>query len=394
MRERASAAAREAPSSALGFASSSHILRTRTTVRPPNESFERDAEQVAAMVHSGIRGSHDLGELTSRLRRRVQPGAPGSAGTIAPGVEGVVDRLRGGGSPLAAGVRRDFEARLGHDFGDVRIHADDRAGGVAEALAAEAFTVGSDVVFARGRYAPASSDGRRLLAHELAHVVQQSADGPLAPAVQRQASDAKPAAAAGPARPSVGPVRRVKVWVNAFIPHTTIEGPPGSECFAGDARGFSNAVHASSRAHQEIEFEVGTLRQTIDWRHVGTTHEVDCATGAGVGTGTAPTSELTNGPVTALGSLVEVRFRTAARNPLVAAAPAIDLDGKFAVDPASRTCVFVGKHDGFPAYEAYVAADGGAGVFVYGYDPRSVGEGPTALFPPMEKTAFGRPVRF
>jgi len=67
-----------------------------------------------------------------------------------------------------------FESRLGHDFAKVRIHADGRAAASARAVGALAFTVGHDVVFADGQYAPRSTAGQKLLAHELAHVVQQS----------------------------------------------------------------------------------------------------------------------------------------------------------------------------------------------------------------------------
>jgi Domain of unknown function (DUF4157) len=68
-----------------------------------------------------------------------------------------------------------MEPLIGHDFSRVRVHTDQRAARSAESVAAQAYTVGSDVVFGTGRYAPATPEGRRLLAHELTHVVQQSA---------------------------------------------------------------------------------------------------------------------------------------------------------------------------------------------------------------------------
>ena len=72
-----------------------------------------------------------------------------------------------------------MEPRFGHDFSRVRVHTDQAASRSAEALAAQAYTVGSDIVFGAGRYAPASRDGQRLLAHELAHVQQQSGPAPM-----------------------------------------------------------------------------------------------------------------------------------------------------------------------------------------------------------------------
>jgi hypothetical protein len=86
-------------------------------------------------------------------------------------VHGVVGS--GGGTPLDAGTRADMESRLGHDFGDVRVHTDQAAHDSARSLNAQAYTVGSDVVFQRDRFDPASPDGRLMLAHELTHVVQQ-----------------------------------------------------------------------------------------------------------------------------------------------------------------------------------------------------------------------------
>jgi hypothetical protein len=82
-------------------------------------------------------------------------------------------------------LRSLFEAKLGRDFSDVRIHRDASAANAARSLGAQAFTVGRDVVFGEGRYAPGSSSGSRLLAHELAHVVQQESS-PGAPRLQRK----------------------------------------------------------------------------------------------------------------------------------------------------------------------------------------------------------------
>jgi hypothetical protein len=82
--------------------------------------------------------------------------------------------LHSGGQPLDHETRHYMESRIGFDFGRVRVHSDDRAASSAKAMGAQAYTVGSDVVFGAGRYAPQTTEGRRLLAHELTHVVQQS----------------------------------------------------------------------------------------------------------------------------------------------------------------------------------------------------------------------------
>lgn len=90
----------------------------------------------------------------------------------------------GGGRPLDPDVRTDMEARLGHDFSDVRVHDDASAAASAKAVNAHAYTVGNNVVFQRDQYDPSSHTGRVTLAHELTHVVQQRSgpvDGTSAP---------------------------------------------------------------------------------------------------------------------------------------------------------------------------------------------------------------------
>jgi hypothetical protein len=89
----------------------------------------------------------------------------------------VADTLRAGGAPLAPATRAFFEQRFGHPLGEVRVHTGDRADRSARAVDALAYTVGSDVAFRAGYFAPSTAPGQRLLAHELAHVVQQGRGG-------------------------------------------------------------------------------------------------------------------------------------------------------------------------------------------------------------------------
>ena len=82
--------------------------------------------------------------------------------------------LAGEGSPLDDGTRGTMEKRFGRDLSHVRVHADSSAGESARAIGARAYAYGRDVVFGPGEYRPRSDSGQRLIAHELAHVVQQS----------------------------------------------------------------------------------------------------------------------------------------------------------------------------------------------------------------------------
>jgi hypothetical protein len=114
------------------------------------------------------------------LQRRAASTSP-VAGPAPPVVHEV---LGSSGQPLDRTTRSFMESRFGADFSGVRVHADARAGRSADAVNALAYTVGSNVVFARGQYRPHESSGQRLLAHELAHVVQQG--GRPGAAVRRQ----------------------------------------------------------------------------------------------------------------------------------------------------------------------------------------------------------------
>lgn len=144
-------------------------LRDRpVTVSQPTEAAERHADHLAEHVMSAsapcpacVAGGSPCDGCGGGIPR---PGnGPAPAGAIAPAL--------GPGQPLDAAARGFFEPRLGRDLGTVRVHAGDADGEVARAFAARAFTMGEDIVFARGQYAPGTDAGRRLLAHELAHVV-------------------------------------------------------------------------------------------------------------------------------------------------------------------------------------------------------------------------------
>ena len=91
---------------------------------------------------------------------------------------------KGGGAPLDESTRTSMESRFGQDFSDVRVHTDSRASESAEAVGANAYTVGNDVVFRSGHFDSSSPTGQRTIAHELSHVVQQRSgpvDGTEAP---------------------------------------------------------------------------------------------------------------------------------------------------------------------------------------------------------------------
>ena len=91
------------------------------------------------------------------------------------GVESSINSLRGGGKPLSESTRDYFEPRFGYDFSGVRVHTESEAAKTAKSINARAFTFGNNVVFGSSSYSPETVEGRKLLAHELTHVIQQKA---------------------------------------------------------------------------------------------------------------------------------------------------------------------------------------------------------------------------
>jgi hypothetical protein len=99
---------------------------------------------------------------------------PSQTSEVVSDVETRINSIRGGGQPLPGSTRAFFEPRFGRDFSQVRVHTGAQVAESARAVNARAFTTGRDVVFGAGQYAPGTGEGRKLMAHELTHVVQQS----------------------------------------------------------------------------------------------------------------------------------------------------------------------------------------------------------------------------
>ncbi len=174
--------------SRIPLRSPAEVLQTKLAINQPGDVYEQEADRISEHVmrmsdpqvqracacggtcsECQAKQSGPQGELhrTSRLPADV-------AGDIAapPIVE---DVLRSPGQPLDATARAFFELRFGHDFSRVRLHTDAHAAESARNVNALAYTVGHNIAFATGQYAPGTGRGNRLLAHELTHVVQQTA---------------------------------------------------------------------------------------------------------------------------------------------------------------------------------------------------------------------------
>jgi len=155
---------------------SAETVRSSTVAQRPSltPASSRLLQRKCACGGTAPGGECDSCKQQDLLRR--QPLGPDAKayGAVPPSVHEV---LRSPGKPLPPASRAFFESGFGHDFAKVRIHNDARASDSARNVNARAYTVGRDIVFGRGEYNPHSSAGRHLLAHELAHVVQQGGAG-------------------------------------------------------------------------------------------------------------------------------------------------------------------------------------------------------------------------
>jgi Domain of unknown function (DUF4157)/L,D-transpeptidase catalytic domain len=147
-------------------------VQPRLVIGAVNDPLELEAERVAERVLA-IPADAAIGSTAPQVRRL--PFARQAHDHHAPALESVDEAVAGPGRPLEPTLRREMELRFGHDFSHVRLHTNADAARSARNIDAHAYTFGTHIVFGAGRYAPGTASGRHLLAHELAHVVQQSA---------------------------------------------------------------------------------------------------------------------------------------------------------------------------------------------------------------------------
>src|SRR2546423_251787 len=173
------------------LALNSAAVHPKLAVSQPDDPDERDADRIAERVlRTTAPPAGDAGLTSSplasfkaqrkcegcedeeekKLQRKEQDSVAESTADAPPIVH---ETLGSSGRPLDPSTREFFEPRFGRDLGGVRVHADARAAESARAVNALAYTVGRDVVFGANQYEPTTTRGRTLLAHELAHVVQQ-----------------------------------------------------------------------------------------------------------------------------------------------------------------------------------------------------------------------------
>jgi hypothetical protein len=175
------------------------LIQAKLVVGAASDRYEQEADRAAQQVlnppaeasETAIQRQPEPEE--DELQARAVPNRPAGPGSFEAGAdfETQLAQNQGGGQALPGATQQFMETRLGADFGAVRVHTGGQANQLNRSVQAEAFTHGSDVYFSEGRYAPGSSDGQRLLAHELTHVVQQTGGGETAGAKSTVAAKSK-----------------------------------------------------------------------------------------------------------------------------------------------------------------------------------------------------------
>jgi hypothetical protein len=146
----------------------SRVLQRKLAVGPSDDPLEQEADRIADQVM--VAPAHlAVSTAPPRIQRLTEQ--PAGQTEVVPAS---VDHVLGSpGKPLEPALRQDMEQRFGHDFSRVRVHSGAAAEQSARDVNAHAYTVGHNIVFGAGRFSPGTYGGRRLMAHELAHVIQQ-----------------------------------------------------------------------------------------------------------------------------------------------------------------------------------------------------------------------------
>ena len=174
----------------------SRALQAKLTVNPPDDIYEKEADQVAEIVTkprgAAIQRQAEEEESEEEEAEVSAKMAVSRTPEVSEDVAGRINAARGSGEALPDSIRASLEPHFGRDFSDVRVHAGAEADALSQQLGAKAFTTGQDIFFRSGDYQPESEEGKKLLGHEMTHVVQQGGAS-----VSRQAVEAEEKAPAG-----------------------------------------------------------------------------------------------------------------------------------------------------------------------------------------------------
>ena len=157
-------------------------VQAKMRVGAPDDRFEKEADAVASAVTAHLGKPLNASEEKAGVQPKTtgaeyiqqKKTANSTDGTVTPDIEGDILRAKSGGQQLNPELGQEMGDAMGADFNKVRIHNSGESDRLSRSIGARAFTSGDHVFFGQGEYEPSSTDGKELLAHELAHVVQQT----------------------------------------------------------------------------------------------------------------------------------------------------------------------------------------------------------------------------
>ena len=149
------------PCGTTKFYPSRTIVHPKLEMTEPGDHDEQEADAVANTIAAG-----------GKIRRKISGGSGSSGISVSNQMESQLKHLQGGGQAMPTGLRNMMESGFGQDFSHVRLHTDSEAASLSNSIHAKAFTHGNDIYFNQGQYSPNTSEGQKLMAHELTHVVQ------------------------------------------------------------------------------------------------------------------------------------------------------------------------------------------------------------------------------
>ena len=189
-------------------------IQPKLKIGAPNDRYEQEADRVADQVmRMPISGSvhtqsppqiqRMCSECEDEIQRQPEEeeeeeeliqtkSSTGNTPQMSSQTASGIQNIGGGGQPMSQTTRAFMEPRFSKDFSQVKIHDDSHANALASSINAKAFTYRNNIVFGAGQYQPESIDGRRLLAHELTHVIQQGSTASHGTAIQREEHDEVP----------------------------------------------------------------------------------------------------------------------------------------------------------------------------------------------------------
>lgn len=231
--------------------SENKALSSPSFMSSPSSLLQR---KCACGNHTTVGGKCDKCKKQSLQRASLSPRGRGTEGKgkVPPIVHEV---LRSPGQPLDVATRTFMEPHFEHDFSQVRVHTDAKAAESAKSIDALAYTVGRDIMFGISQYAPATSEGKKLLAHELTHVVQHRgadlSDLTLSDTHGQSEQEARSAASAVMGGHSVSALQQTQVQVARE--EASRGGETASASAGGRALAFGQVVHVEVRADGEVE---------------------------------------------------------------------------------------------------------------------------------------------